>query len=226
MRNEVYSLPEFKVPNIFCPYKSNKKQELDDCFANILKMLNIDLADPNFKETPERMTRMFFELVENQNMSLNVIAEEILAKNFPVKDNNSLWGKTKRLLNKQTRMIVFTPITTYSLCPHHFLPVTYRIIFAYMPKDGRLGLSKVARYIKALSKRAVLQEQLGVDILHYFCETVPSHGAAVYMKGSHDCMRIRGVESDSHVITTELTGCFLKPEIKNEFLSYIRNEDK
>lgn len=118
-------------------------------------------------------------------------------------------------------MLVQGPIQTKSMCPHHLLPVFYEIWIGLcsLPstdKDGKtytdlLGLSKIARIVKILSKRAVLQEELAENIADIFSEGteinqhyIKGYGADsfVLLHAVHSCMVCRGVEE--HAITSSL----------------------
>lgn len=166
---------------------------------------DVDLEDPNFHETPGRVAKAYLEM--NQGADRSKI-DDIFSKAFP---------------STYTGMIIETEIKTFSLCPHHFLPVRYSIDFAYIPKDSMLGLSKTPRFIKLLSQAPLLQEQLTQDIVDIFSDKVKPLGCAVIVEGYHLCMGARGVEMpEVATITSALKGNFLEdPACKAEFLQIL-----
>jgi len=130
-------------------------------------------------------------------------------------------------------MIVSQNNMVFSFCPHHFLPVAYRITLAYIPdENGRvLGISKLPRICVLLAGRPVLQETLTMDIADIFSinnasepsfNGIQSKGSAVSVEGLHMCMAMRGVKQpSSRMITNELRGCFFESKIKSEFMSIV-----
>jgi GTP cyclohydrolase I len=172
---------------------------------------NIDISkNENFKKTPYRIAKMYLEMCQG----LHHITEpskvvEILKTNFP---------------SKYDGMIIMDNIVCYSLCPHHFLPVKYRIDFAYIPGKTMLGLSKMPRFIKLLAQRPVLQEDFTREIISEFKTYVQPKGAMVVVKGLHNCVQCRGASQDNTECTTsEMTGVFEKEEATRlEFLELLK----
>lgn len=167
---------------------------------------SFSLEDPNFKKTPYRIAKSYVEMC----MGLAQIEEvqDILATNFP---------------SCYSGMIIIDSIDCYSMCPHHFLPVSYRVDFAYIPSNKMLGLSKIPRFIKLLAKRPVLQEDFTKDIITSFIKYVQPEGAICVVKGVHNCMVCRGVgATNSSATTSEVYGSFEKLETRTEFLELVK----
>jgi GTP cyclohydrolase I len=128
-------------------------------------------------------------------------------------------------------LVIQGPIMFDSLCPHHLLPVIACAFIGYKPKDEVLGLSKLARALKILAARPVLQEQLCRDMAdvlfldsNYPIEAlaqIESEGSAVQIIGIHSCMACRGVMSDASTLSQELRGLFYDPNVKSEFYQAI-----
>jgi GTP cyclohydrolase I len=184
----------------------------------ILEGLNekfgLDLKDPNFTDTPKRVSRMYDEIFSGIKDTEEQV-KAILASSFP---------------SNYDQMILVRDIETFSMCPHHFLPVHYHISVAYIPAgdpkcSGKvLGISKLARLAEILAKRPVLQEQLTEDITRHLMTLEGCRGAACIVKGTHYCMVMRGVKKPSATtITSSLKGVFFdKPEARQEFLELAR----
>lgn len=167
--------------------------------------------DPNFKETPERVTRAYQEILSGVDNTKGQV-EKVLEKSFPSRYGNIIWS---------------SGIRTISMCPHHLLPVVYNISIAYIPCEGGqvIGASKLARLAKVLSARPVLQEDLTSDIAEALEEKIHPLGTAVVLSGRHQCMQIRGAnQSEANFGTSEMLGIFRsQPETRAEFFALLAN---
>ncbi len=184
------------------------KQSFEDAWTFILENLHIDLEDPNFKETPKRIAKMYEEIFAGLKPEKMEELDNELQKTFPCSNDE---------------MVTIKGVETWSMCPHHFLPVHYWVDVAYLPDEKVLGISKFPRVVDLLAKRPVLQEQYTQDIVDYLEQSLNPRGVAVRVKGIHLCMVMRGIKSfNSEVITTAMTGAFKDNLItKQEFLQLI-----
>jgi GTP cyclohydrolase I len=109
------------------------------------------------------------------------------------------------------------------MCPHHLLPVIYRVSVAYLPAVRVLGISKLARAVHLLSRRPALQEDLTQDLAMLLHERLESRGSAVFIEGLHLCMAARGIEAhETSVVTSAVRGAFLEqPATRQEFLDLV-----
>jgi len=168
----------------------------------------LDLSSEHFKETPKRVARAYaeiFEGVKNTNEQVN----EILGTSFT---------------SDTDEMIVLKDIECFSMCPHHFLPVEYKISLGYIPNGQILGISKLARLVELLAKRPVVQEELTRDITNQLQKINPK-GVAVHISGRHFCMIMRGVKKpDAVTITSSVEGVFRDKQIvRDEFFMLLKN---
>ncbi|HET9623063.1 MAG TPA: GTP cyclohydrolase I [Kofleriaceae bacterium] len=156
--------------------------------------LGYDTKDANFAETAARAAKGLHELIHDQNKVQTEVAA-LLAKTFPA---------------KYTEMVISKHNTAFGVCPHHLLPVIYRISMAYVPTDKVLGLSKLSRLARMIARGPRLQEDLThelADILHV---QLQSQGSAVYIEGLHMCMAARGVGAhEARLVTSGVRGIFL-----------------
>ncbi len=169
--------------------------------------LGYDVHDENFAETAARAAKGLHELIHDQKQVKTEVAA-LLAKTFPAKYNE---------------MVISKHNTTFGVCPHHLLPVIYRISMAYIPTDKVLGLSKLSRLARLIARGPRLQEDLThelADILHL---QLASQGSAVYIEGLHMCMAARGVGAhEARLVTSGVRGVFLdQPATREEFTKLV-----
>jgi len=169
--------------------------------------LGFDLNDPNLKDTPKRIAKMYC------NEFFKNVGKEFT--DFSLFPNSPTYNQ----------IIMSDRIYFTSMCSHHFLPFSGHAWLLYIPNNHLIGLSKMARLIKHYSARPQLQEQLCNDILFSFTEAVKPLGAMLVMKATHCCMSCRGVYqyNGAGMVTSQISGCFLEfPEVKQEGLELIK----
>ena len=164
-------------------------------------------GDDNFRETAERAARAAQELVRPRDEILSQI-DDLLTKTFPARYDD---------------MVISKHNICFGLCPHHLLPVIYRISVAYIPRAKVLGISKLSRITQLLARRPVLQEQLTNDLARLLYEKLESQGGAAYIEGLHMCMAARGVQAhEARLVTSAVRGSFAdQPSTRQEFLDLV-----
>jgi len=172
-----------------------------------VRRLGFDVDDPNFADTAARAAKGFHELVHDQRQ-VETAVSGLLAKTFPA---------------KYTEMVISKHNTAFGICPHHLLPVIYRISMAYIPTEKVLGLSKLSRLARMIARAPRLQEDLThelADILHL---KLASQGSAVYIEGLHMCMAARGVGAhEARLVTSGVRGVFLDElATREEFIKLV-----
>ncbi len=165
-------------------------------------------GDENFHATPGRAARGFAQLVLDAD-EIEAQVAAMLERTFP---------------SSYDHMILSKHNLTFGLCPHHLLPVIYRISLAYIPSDRVIGISKLSRVARLYSRRPVIQEQLTEDLAGFLHERMGSVGSGVYIEGLHLCMAARGVEvHEARLVTSSMRGVFRdNPATRHEFLDLVR----
>jgi GTP cyclohydrolase I len=168
--------------------------------TKILAGLGVDLTDPNYLETPERVARMYAEMFAPRSREWATFEEQF------------------------TDFILLKGHTLYGLCPHHLLPVELNVSLAYVPNGHVLGLSKLARICDEVNTGPMLQERFTVEVLARLEELCPGiKGAACLIDGQHGCTKVRGVRSDGRFTTYRLSGCFKEdPSLEERFFTLAR----
>lgn len=162
--------------------------------------------DPNLRETPQRVTRMYEELLEGY-----FIDPKQFLKTFPIKNSD---------------LVSLTNIPFFSLCSHHIIPFFGKIHIGYIPNGRVVGISKLIRFARVFTKRLNLQEELTENIANILLEHLKPQGIIVKIEAHHLCMSIRGVQSHNTVMTTVAKrGNFANDkEIVEEFYRTIRHD--
>ncbi len=163
--------------------------------------------DPNFADTAGRAARGLADLISDRHQ-VDYEISQVLTKTFPA---------------KYQEMVISKYNVAFGICPHHLLPVIYRVSLAYIPASKVLGISKLSRIIKLKSHAPTLQETLTHELCDLLQTQLDSEGAAVYIEGLHMCMAARGVNShEARVVTSAVTGVFLDNlATRNEFIKLV-----
>lgn len=180
-------------------------------FEGLKKQFNLDIHDSNFIETPQRVAKAYFELFSGLKNTSGQL-KKLFETSFPSCDYDEV--------------ILCKNMETYSMCPHHFLPVLYKINIAYMPKANQkvIGVSKLARLAELFSRQPILQETLTCKITNAINKYLQPQGSACIVEGRHLCIESRGIRKKSTVITSSLTGIFRENlQTRNELLALIKN---
>ena len=187
-----------------------KAQQLfEEGYRKILEglgALGYDVNDDNFRETARRAAKGFHELVHDHNQ-VQAEIDQLVAKTFPAK-----YGE----------MVISKGNTAFGVCPHHLLPVVFRISLAYIPTRKVLGLSKLSRLARLMARGPRLQEDLTHDLAAILHDNLDSQGSAVYVEGLHMCMAARGVGAhEARLVTSAVRGVFLELATREEFIKLV-----
>lgn len=165
--------------------------------------LGYDITDANFIDTAARAAKGFHELINDQ-ANVKGEVDALLAKCFPAKFRE---------------MVISKQNTVFGMCPHHLLPVIYRVSMAYIPVDRVLGLSKLSRLARLIARGPRLQEDLTHELAELLHVELESQGSAVYVEGLHMCMAARGVGAhEARLVTSAVRGVFLEVATRQEFI--------
>lgn len=183
----------------------------EEGYAKILEGLHELGYDPdedeNFKDTAQRSARGLHELILDRKLVEQQKAE-LLGKTFPA---------------RYTEMVISKHNVAFGTCPHHLLPVIYRISVAYIPTSKVLGLSKLSRLVRLLARAPILQEDLTHELALTLHEGLESQGSACYVEGLHLCMAARGIGAhEARLVTSAVRGVFLDElATREEFIKLV-----
>lgn len=161
-------------------------------------------------DTPKRVVKAYEELYEGYRQN----AQEILDRTF-----NEVGGYDD---------IVFVrDIPFFSHCEHHMVPFVGKAHIAYLPTEGVVGLSKLARVTDVFARRLQTQETLTAQIIDAINDALNPRGAAVMLEAEHMCMSMRGIKKHgASTITQRFTGIFAEEATEQQRFFSLLNMNK
>jgi len=177
-----------------------------DLVRELLLRLGEDPDREGLEKTPERVSRMFPEILMGYQMNLDSLV------------NGAIFKTNNR------DMVIVRDIHYYSLCEHHLLPFFGKAHVAYIP-DGRIiGLSKIPRLIEMYARRLQVQERMTHQVADALDGILHPLGVAVLVEGSHLCAMMRGVrQSETSLVTSSMSGLFEHDaSLRNDFYNQLK----
>jgi GTP cyclohydrolase I len=181
------------------------RTEIQEAVESLLAAFGEDIDREGLLDTPERVARMYDELLAGYRVDPYKLINEAL---FTV---------------DYTDMVIVKDIDYFSLCEHHLLPFMGRAHVAYIPSDKVIGLSKIPRIVDLFSRRLQVQERMTRQIADFIVSVLNPIGVGVVVQGWHLCAAMRGVKKPNATMTTSaLCGSFEEnPTTRQEFLGHI-----
>jgi GTP cyclohydrolase I len=184
-------------------------ERIKKAVTEILLAIDEDVEREGLKRTPERVARMYVELLGGMQEN-------------PEKHLRSVFTES------YDEIVLLRDIPFYSICEHHLMPFIGTAAVAYLPSGAVLGVSKLARIVDCFAHRLQSQERLTYQIADFIMNSLKPQGVAVVLEASHSCMTIRGIKKPgSMMVTSALRGIFRKdPRSRSEVLSLMHKSDK
>lgn len=191
------------------------KEKIEFHIKEILKALGENPDREGLRNTPLRVANYFSEVFEGINYSNDEIVDMF---NITFEDDLEV--------NRDNRDIVMIKdIEIFSHCEHHLaLMYNMKVAVAYIPTNKIIGLSKIVRICDMVGKRLQLQERIASDIIYVMQKITGSEDVAVFIKGDHACMTVRGIKNpSSQTISTTFRGRFLDDPVVAQRLMTMYN---
>ena len=168
---------------------------------DLLAALGEDPDREGLRRTPERVARMYAEILSGYQTDLNALV------------NGAVFSSDYR------DMVLVRDIEFHSLCEHHLLPFTGKAHVAYVPDGKIIGLSKIPRLVEMYARRLQVQERMTQQIAATLQQVLEPKGVAVVVEGTHMCSVMRGVKkAEASMVTRAMTGVFEQDErLRREF---------
>jgi GTP cyclohydrolase I len=178
--------------------------------SELLSALGEDPGREGLKNTPDRVARMYSELLGGYRDNPARVVNGAL---FDV---------------QYDEMVIVRDIEFYSMCEHHMLPFIGRAHVAYIPNGKVLGLSKIPRIVDMYARRLQVQERMTRQIADFISDLLKPQGVAVVVEAMHLCAMMRGVKKhDARMTTSAMHGAFrANLATRQEFLDNISRGSK
>jgi GTP cyclohydrolase I len=192
------------------PVPSGPRPSRDAAEAAVRTLIAYAGDDPEREgllDTPKRVVRAYDELFRGY-------------KECPA----DLLERTFSEVGAYDDMVLVRDIAFTSHCEHHMMAFNGRAHIAYLPVDGVVGLSKLARLVEVFAYRLQTQEHLTDQIATAIEVFLKPRGVAVMLEAAHSCMSMRGVQkAGSTTVTTKFTGVFrTDPNAQVRFITLVR----
>lgn len=198
-----FDIRELDSPNL--DFESIRKAMIE-----VIKGVGEDPEREGLRNTPERVSRMYAELLSGYSADpAKIINGALFHINYD-------------------EMVLVRDIEFYSLCEHHMLPFLGRAHVAYLPAGKVIGLSKIPRIVDMYARRLQVQERMTRQIADLLQQTLEPQGVAVVVEAMHLCSMMRGVKKhDARMTTSAMHGAFrANLATRQEFLENISRGTK
>ena len=181
------------------------------------KPLGLDLATPGTTETPRRFLQALFDATDGYE------GDPKLMTAFPTECH----GGAELRAGPDRRGA--DPLLRAVRAPRPAVLSAGRTS-AYVAHDQIIGISKLTRLVRVLTRRFGVQERMTHQIADGLMRLMNAHGVAVYLEAHHLCTQMRGVREDSAMTrTTAYRGTYeTDPALRSEFfdISGVRRGDR
>jgi GTP cyclohydrolase I len=177
-------------------------KRIEKAVKEILLAVGEDIEREGLKKTPERVARMYAELLAGMQKDPEKHLRSVFTENYE-------------------EIVLLREIPFYSICEHHLMPFIGQAHVAYLPSGRILGISKLARIVDCFARQLQAQERLTYQIADFIMNNLKPQGVAVVLEASHSCMTIRGIKKPGSVmVTSALRGIFKRdPKSRSEIMS-------
>jgi GTP cyclohydrolase I len=176
------------------------RDEAEAAVRTLIAWAGDDPTREGLIDTPRRVAKAYRELYAGYEQD----AGEILKRTF--KD-----------VGGYDDIVLVKDIPFSSHCEHHMVPFVGKAHIAYLPHDGVVGLSKLARLVDVFARRLQTQENLTAQIIDALNESLNPRGAAVMLEAEHMCMSMRGIHAHGvATITHRFTGVFAEDRTEQD----------
>ncbi|MBI4920449.1 MAG: GTP cyclohydrolase I FolE [Devosia nanyangense] len=183
------------------------REEAEEAVRTLIAWAGDDPAREGLLDTPRRVTKAYREFFAGYE-----------------EDPRKILEKTFKEVGGYDDIVLVKDIPFSSHCEHHMVPFVGKAHIAYLPHDGVVGISKLARLVDVFAKRLQVQEVLTAQIIDAINEHLNPRGAAVMLEAEHMCMSMRGVRAHGAMtVTQRFTGVFAEEKSEQDrFFTMLR----
>jgi GTP cyclohydrolase I len=183
------------------------RRRFERYLSEILGSLGMSLDEPGTVETPRRFLQALIDATDGYE------GDPKLVTVFPTECHGDA--------SCELAQVVEGPIPFFALCEHHALPFFGQAYVGYVAHDQIIGISKLTRLVRVLTRRFGVQERMTHQIAESLSELLNAHGVAVFLEADHLCTQMRGVrENNATTRTTAYRGVYEKDaDLRSEFFA-------
>jgi len=183
------------------------RKEAEAAVRTLIEWAGDDPGREGLVDTPKRVAKAWREMFQGYEQS---VAEEL----DTVFEEVGGYGD----------IVLVRDVPFYSHCEHHIVPILGKAHIAYYPREGVVGLSKLARVVDIFAKRLQTQENLTAEIVNAIDDHLKPRGLAVMLEAEHMCMAMRGIQKQGiSTVTTGFTGLFKEdPSEQLRFMTLVK----
>lgn len=183
------------------------REEAEAAVRTLIEWVGDDPNREGLLDTPRRMVKAWEDLFRGYKLSAGEELDTVFEEVGGYED-----------------IVLVRDVPFFSHCEHHIVPITGRAHIAYYPRDGVVGLSKLARVVDIFARRLQTQENLTAEISNAIDEHLHPRGLAILLEAEHMCMSMRGVQKQGvSTVTTSFSGIFKEdPSEQARFMMLIR----
>lgn len=164
--------------------------------SRFLEGAGLSLADPDLRETPERVAKAWAEEFLD---GYRTTPEEALGECFEAPHDN------------EGALVVVTGLRFHSMCPHHLLPYAGTAHVAYVPNGRVVGFGRLSTLVDCFAHRLILQETLAHEVASALERVLQSPATACVIEAEQSCLRLRtGGQRDAITHAESYRGGFRK----------------
>lgn len=183
------------------------REEAEAAVRTLIEWAGDDPTREGLVDTPRRMVKTWEELFRGYGQSA---AKEL--------------GTVFEEVGGYGDIVLVRDIPFVSHCEHHVVPIIGKAHVAYYPREGVVGLSKLAKVVDIFARRLQTQENMTAEITGAIEEHLKPRGVAVLVEAEHMCMSMRGIQKQGMAtVTTGFTGLFKDdPAEQVRFMTLLR----
>lgn len=188
------------------PVRRPSREEAEAAVRTLIAWAGDDPAREGLLDTPKRVTKAYGEFFAGYG-----------------DDPTKVLDTTFKEVGDYHDIVLVKDIPFASHCEHHMVPFFGKAHVAYLPSDGVVGLSKLARLVDVYARRLQVQENMTQQVIDTINEQLDPHGAAVMIEAEHMCMSMRGVRAHGASTTTlRFTGRFAEErDLQDRFFAML-----
>jgi GTP cyclohydrolase I len=182
------------------------REEAEAAVRTLIAWAGDDPSREGLVDTPRRVAKSYEELYAGYR-----------------EDPSAALSRVFKEVEGYSDIVLVRDIPFVSHCEHHMAPFVGKANIAYYPRNGVVGLSKLARIVDTFARRLQTQEAMTAQIMEAVDKALNTRGVAVLVEAEHMCMSMRGVRKHGvSTTTTQFSGAFQDANEQLRFLTLLR----